>query len=772
MVFFGKNHSGRAQASTEFLLVLGIVLLISLTGVAMVAAWPGVLTATQGQRSDDYWSNAMPFSVTFHSMKPDTMIMAIVNKDPTTLTIKEIWLDDVRVDFFNHTVPYSSTANSRCTGGNCSMAMAPGVMQIVSTANITTSPPNPCGYGADFKYGADYGMSLRITYYGQNSNDTYSQNGTIKLIGTCSGWGGCEVSGCCGFENNVCCPGSLCNQSGLACDGTLCVQCGSAAQPCCSGSTCNANLACSGSPARCVCGSAAGEPCCSGTTCTGSGIACNSTSHFCQACGGSGQMCCAGSACTGASLICNATSSICTACGGAAGQFCCAGNDCSGGTNISCNATSTLCQPCGGSGQLCCAGNACNGSAYQCVSGTCALVCGGSGEACCPPNNTCNSAALGCNYNASATCEACGAQDQPCCAGTAPYSFECPSSIYLGCNIATHRCVAGCGIATAPCCGPSHTCTQGAGNMTCTPATDTCYRCGQYGGDPCCPSSPWNYCDNGGSAGCDHASDTCVGCGAIGSPCCGTARTCPYSGACNATDMCGVICGGAGEACCAGSTCNSGYGCNTTTSTCQVCGGTGQPCCTNSACNGSNTCISGACQNCGHDLGQACCNSDGAYICSGANITCSIQSGYQLPNSASTCVACGSDGQQCCNLTSCTGGTSSQPLMCLRESGTYIRSCIACGVDSQRCCDVGSASGITPAGTVVNVDPVNGTICADTYRCGSVSTYNNYCWNCGDSGELCCWPTKYASTDGTCNGNLTCAVSAYIPGYGSFGKCY
>jgi len=239
---------------------MGVVLIISVSSVAMIAAWPGIVSTTKQQRSGEYWLAARPFSVTFYAMKPNVMIMAIENNDPTTLTISGIWLDGVNVSFSNHTVPYASLEYPRCSGGICNMTMTPGVMQIITTQNITTSPPNPCGYDADFKYGADYEMSLVITYYGTNSSNQYNQTSPIKLAGKCNGWGGCEMFGCCGILNAVCCAGGSCNDSSLACDGSLCVTCGVQNAPCCGGATCNGNLSCQGSPAKCVCGSAAGLP--------------------------------------------------------------------------------------------------------------------------------------------------------------------------------------------------------------------------------------------------------------------------------------------------------------------------------------------------------------------------------------------------------------------------------------------------------------------------------------------------------------------------------
>ena len=537
MVFLGKNHSVRAQVSSEFVLILGVVLMISVMSVAMIAAWPGLLSTTKQQRSNEYWSAARPFSVTFYAMKPNVMIMAIENNDPTTLTISGIWLDGVNISFSNHTVPYTSAEYARCSGGTCNMTMAPGVMQIITTQNITTSPPNPCGYDDGFQYGTYYEMGLAITYYGTNSSNKYNQTSPIKLSGTCSGWGGCEMFGCCGIQSAPCCAGGSCNDSSLACDGSFCVTCGVKNAPCCAGGSCNGNLSCQGSPAKCICGSAAGLPCCGGTSCTGgANLFCNATTLLCQACGGAGQPCCSGNC--GASLVCNA-SSTCVSCGSSAGQPCCSGNDCSGGTNLSCNIGTGFCESCGGSNQLCCAGN-CNTN-YQCTSGTCTLICGGNGQACCPPNNTCNSGSLGCDWS-DVTCKPGGSLGEPCVAGTPPYQDQCVGNPNVGCDMTTHTCVSGCGVVGAPCCDTVHTCTVGAGSMTCNSATDTCYRCGQYGGDPCCAGSPWNYCEVGISIlGCDHTDNTCVSCGALSGPCCGSSHYCPYTyNVCyGATDLCG-----------------------------------------------------------------------------------------------------------------------------------------------------------------------------------------------------------------------------------------
>ncbi len=279
MGFPGRNNTGqaiRAQASAEFLIVTGAILIVALAAATLSVAWPEVVFSTQQTRSDQYWEDAHPFSVKFNTMKPDSMVLELRNNDPTTLTISGIWLDNVKLDFYNHTVPFAITSYPRCSAGACNMTMAPGGVQIISTANFSTSPQNPCGYGADFKYGAKYEMALIISYYGRNSSNEYNQTATQKLIGTCSGYGGCETGACCGESNQLCCSPSSCNVGSLACSGGLCVPCGNVSQPCCPPSnSCTPGYACNSSVCSLSCTSDAQSSCVCGT---GNPL-CNSTQY-------------------------------------------------------------------------------------------------------------------------------------------------------------------------------------------------------------------------------------------------------------------------------------------------------------------------------------------------------------------------------------------------------------------------------------------------------------------------------------------------------------
>jgi hypothetical protein len=185
-----KKMHRLGQSASEFTLMLAVLLAIALAAIIIAGSWPDISTETQKRQSDAYWRSALPFSVKFHAIKPDNLVMELQNADAITLNVTEIRINNVRLDFFNHSLPYSEPGEARCSGGSCSMLMRPGERQIISTENFTTNPANPCGFGENFAYGTSYKISLAIVYRGTSSDENYTQQGAFKLIGTCGGMAG------------------------------------------------------------------------------------------------------------------------------------------------------------------------------------------------------------------------------------------------------------------------------------------------------------------------------------------------------------------------------------------------------------------------------------------------------------------------------------------------------------------------------------------------------------------------------------------------------
>ena len=178
--------TGRGQGASEFMILFAGMLMVATVVLSVAVVWPSYVQAVQKQRSDDYWLAARPFVVKQNAIYPGTMVIELQNADPVTLNVTGIWLEGVRLDFYNHTVPFSWTKTARCGGGSCSMLVRPGQAQIISTVAFSTTPLNPCLVGSDFSPMTPYRMGLTISYRGTGTNATYNETGLVKLMGICT----------------------------------------------------------------------------------------------------------------------------------------------------------------------------------------------------------------------------------------------------------------------------------------------------------------------------------------------------------------------------------------------------------------------------------------------------------------------------------------------------------------------------------------------------------------------------------------------------------
>ena len=152
----------------------------------------------------------------------------------------------------------------------------------------------------------------------------------------------------------------------------------------------------------------------------------------------------------------------CSNCG-AMGDPCCQGA-CQGGLVCAFSQQGQTCQACGDNEQRCCADRTCadGGACIGGGNGTCFTDCGTPGTACCPGNGgQCGTGAV-CNDDD--MCEACGTSGQACCPGAGPGTDGCTGD--LRCSLG--MCAA-CGAANQPCCrtgfnGNTLSCDQG---LTC-----------------------------------------------------------------------------------------------------------------------------------------------------------------------------------------------------------------------------------------------------------------------------------------------------------------
>ena len=174
------------QASTEYIILLAVALVIMTMVTVFVYLWPDYTYSVRKQRSDDYWNNARPFSVKSHMMVPNQLVLEIENKEPISLIVQRIWIDGNSFAFSNHSIPFTWVNTTQCPSGVCAMAMRPGEVQIISSENFTTNPANPCIVGSDFSPGLTYEVDFGVQYYYSDKLYPENQTGKVKLAGTCT----------------------------------------------------------------------------------------------------------------------------------------------------------------------------------------------------------------------------------------------------------------------------------------------------------------------------------------------------------------------------------------------------------------------------------------------------------------------------------------------------------------------------------------------------------------------------------------------------------
>ena len=159
----------RGQGSTEYLVILGAVLLISMVTVIMVGGSQSSGISVKEQQSQSYWkSGATPFSISTVKVTNSSVALSVSNA-----LIEPIYLTAVEVED---------------DSGNNATIMTPNQMfnagEQIDLSNYSFSDSsNPCvGKAA----GSEFEFKVVSFIYTQGSISGIRQQGTQPLVGTCS----------------------------------------------------------------------------------------------------------------------------------------------------------------------------------------------------------------------------------------------------------------------------------------------------------------------------------------------------------------------------------------------------------------------------------------------------------------------------------------------------------------------------------------------------------------------------------------------------------
>lgn len=146
----------KGQVSTEYLVILAVVLVVALVVVFLVGGFSGLGASSLETQSKNYWGGASPFSVTTFKASGTSLELQMSNNDLEQLTLTDISVDGASVY-------------------NTSTTFASGESQVI------TGTVAACGAaGTTFQYG-----NVTITYT-KGTVTGLKEVGAKPLVGKCS----------------------------------------------------------------------------------------------------------------------------------------------------------------------------------------------------------------------------------------------------------------------------------------------------------------------------------------------------------------------------------------------------------------------------------------------------------------------------------------------------------------------------------------------------------------------------------------------------------
>ncbi len=165
----------RGQGATEYLVILGAVLLVALVVVSLLGWFPALGGSTKEQQSKAYWSGASPFAINSFKVDNTTMTFSLSNRLSDALTLTSIEIPNGTSTF---TYVVASPAQS-FNGGE------EAVVTVPFTFLVGVNATNPCN-GVTSKTGNPFELKIVAFGYTQGSITGIRQQGAQSLVGRCS----------------------------------------------------------------------------------------------------------------------------------------------------------------------------------------------------------------------------------------------------------------------------------------------------------------------------------------------------------------------------------------------------------------------------------------------------------------------------------------------------------------------------------------------------------------------------------------------------------
>ncbi|MGB9635142.1 MAG: hypothetical protein ACP5H8_01630 [Candidatus Micrarchaeia archaeon] len=149
---------GRGQGAIEYLLILGVVIVLVLIIIGVIVGFQSSVTSVTKQQSDTYWAGADIGILPNHLVNSSGAYITVKNNRPFRIRITEIkFIDD---SGSKGVLPSSFT-------------LSPGASADIELGGVTCIP------------GSDYSYAVQIKYTEPSSGRQFTFTGETPLIGRC-----------------------------------------------------------------------------------------------------------------------------------------------------------------------------------------------------------------------------------------------------------------------------------------------------------------------------------------------------------------------------------------------------------------------------------------------------------------------------------------------------------------------------------------------------------------------------------------------------------
>ncbi len=148
----------KGQVSTEYLVILAVVLAVALVVVALVGGISPMSSGISESQSADYWAGASPLALTAWRFSGTTLELTFQNEGGKMATLKSI----------------SSTGGSSAFNATLNAT----ILSIGQTQTVTITTTSPCSGAFDF--------SNVVIVYDQGGLPDLHEDGAKDIVGACS----------------------------------------------------------------------------------------------------------------------------------------------------------------------------------------------------------------------------------------------------------------------------------------------------------------------------------------------------------------------------------------------------------------------------------------------------------------------------------------------------------------------------------------------------------------------------------------------------------